>query len=129
MNTYGHPHAEVLNELRSKGVSLYRTDEQGTIVATSDGDSITWNCSHSDSWIAGEPIGSSVDTSQSAIEETKDYTANEEVNYIVNTNTKKFHIPSCSSVSRMADKNKAKSTLTKEELINKGYSPCENCIR
>ena len=128
-NTYGHPHIEVLNELRSKGISLYRTDEQGTIVATSDGENITWNCSPSDSWIGGEPIGSSVDASESLIGETENYTDNGEDLYIVNTNTRKFHIPSCSSVSRMADKNKAKSTLTKEELINKGYSPCENCIK
>lgn len=32
-NSYGHPHAEVLNRLRAAGVSVFRTDEQGTIVA------------------------------------------------------------------------------------------------
>lgn len=53
-NSYGHPHAAVLNYLRSDGVSVFRTDEQGTIVAESDGDMITWNCSPSDSWNAGE---------------------------------------------------------------------------
>lgn len=58
-NKYGHPHAEVLNRLRAAGISVFRTDEQGTIVATSDGSNITWNCSPSDSWKAGEPTGSS----------------------------------------------------------------------
>lgn len=62
-NKYGHPHAEVLNRLRAAGISVFRTDEQGTIVATSDGNDITWNCSPSESWKAGEPTGSS-DTSQ-----------------------------------------------------------------
>lgn len=52
---HGHPHAEVLNRLRERGVQVFRTDEQGTIVAVSDGKSITWNCSPSESWIAGEP--------------------------------------------------------------------------
>lgn len=64
-NKYGHPHAEMLNRLRAAGISVFRTDEQGTIVATSDGNDITWNCSPSESWKAGEPTGSS-DTSQNA---------------------------------------------------------------
>lgn len=54
-NRYGHPRAEVLNNLRSMGIKVFRTDEQGTIVAVSDGSTITWNCSPSESWKAGEP--------------------------------------------------------------------------
>ncbi len=50
----GHPDAEVLNRLREAGVKVFRTDEQGTIVAVSDGRSITWNCAPSESWQAGE---------------------------------------------------------------------------
>src|SRR5690606_18350586 len=42
-NSYGHPHKEVLQEFEERGVNLYRTDKQGTIVATSDGSNITWN--------------------------------------------------------------------------------------
>lgn len=54
-NRYGHPRAEVLNHLRSMGIKVYRTDEQGTVVAVSDGSTITWNCAPSESWKAGEP--------------------------------------------------------------------------
>lgn len=57
-NSYGHPHAEVLNRFRSMGIDVFRTDEQGTIVAVSDGKEITWNCTPSESWQAGEPTGS-----------------------------------------------------------------------
>jgi len=53
-NSYGHPHAEPMNRFRSMGMKLFRTDEQGSIVATSTGNGITWNCSPSDSWQAGE---------------------------------------------------------------------------
>lgn len=53
-NSYGHPHAEVLNRLRERGVSVFRTDEQGSIIAYSDGAAITWNCSPSETWQAGE---------------------------------------------------------------------------
>lgn len=54
-NSYGHPHAEVMNRLRIMGISVFRTDEQGTIVAHSDGTEITFNMSLDESWKAGEP--------------------------------------------------------------------------
>lgn len=54
-NSYGHPHAEVMNRLRAMGISVFRTDEQGTIVAYSDGTEITFNMSPDESWKAGEP--------------------------------------------------------------------------
>ena len=53
-NDYGQPHAEVLNRLRAKGVKVFRTDEQGTIVAISDGKQIEWNCAPSETWAVGE---------------------------------------------------------------------------
>lgn len=57
-NSYGHPHAEVLNRLRERGIEVFRTDEEGTIVASSDGYEITFNVPPSESWKAGEPSGS-----------------------------------------------------------------------
>lgn len=47
--------------------------------------------------------------------------------YILNTNTKKFHYPNCSSVGQMSDKNKLERTCTREEIINDGYEPCKRC--
>ncbi|MBU3175754.1 MBL fold metallo-hydrolase [Clostridium estertheticum] len=42
-NSYGHPHKSTMDKLKAKGVKVYRTDESGTIVATSDGKNITFN--------------------------------------------------------------------------------------
>ncbi|NLY46737.1 MAG: hypothetical protein GX053_12250 [Tissierella sp.] len=42
-NSYGHPHEETMNKLKSKGITVYRTDENGTIIAISDGTNITFN--------------------------------------------------------------------------------------
>lgn len=42
-NTYGHPHKSTMDRLKSKEITVYRTDEAGTIVATSDGTKITFN--------------------------------------------------------------------------------------
>jgi len=47
--------------------------------------------------------------------------------YVLNTNTKKFHYPSCASVNQMKDKNKQFFSGTRDELIANGYSPCGNC--
>lgn len=52
-NRYGHPHAQTLNQLRYRGIQVFRTDEQGTIVAKTDGVNIIWNASPSESWKAG----------------------------------------------------------------------------
>ena len=56
-NSYGHPHARTLNHLRARNIKVFRTDEQGSIVAYCDGKKIKWNCSPSESWQAGEAIG------------------------------------------------------------------------
>ena len=47
--------------------------------------------------------------------------------YILNTNTKKFHKPSCSSVDQMKESNKQTFTGTRDEVIARGYSPCGRC--
>jgi competence protein ComEC len=36
-NRYGHPHAEVMERLRRHGISLWRTDQDGTVTVTVDG--------------------------------------------------------------------------------------------
>ncbi len=47
--------------------------------------------------------------------------------YILNTNTHKFHYPDCRSVNQMKAKNRKEYTGTREELIAQGYDPCGNC--
>lgn len=39
-NQYGHPHAETLEKLKQKAVTVYRTDQDGSIVITTDGKTI-----------------------------------------------------------------------------------------
>lgn len=47
--------------------------------------------------------------------------------YVLNTSTRRFHLPSCHSVTDMKPKNRKDYTGTREELINQGYKPCGEC--
>lgn len=47
--------------------------------------------------------------------------------YVLNVKTKKFHLPTCSSVTSMSEKNKSYSSATREELLAQGYTACGSC--
>lgn len=50
-----------------------------------------------------------------------------EYDYVLNTNTKRFHIPTCLSVQEMSEKNKDYFTGKREMLIERGYVSCGRC--
>ena len=104
-NDYGHPHREIMEKLGQLGISLFRTDEQGTVVAGSDGKQITWSTQPAQTWEKGGK------TEQ----------------YVLNTSTKKFHRPDCSSVNSMKQENREDFTGDRRQLTEQGYSPCGIC--
>ncbi len=138
-NTYGHPTKEVLDRLSKIKVDLYRTDLQGDITCTSDGKNITVStektCTKDKLWISGEhkaedsdfiiPIVTT-DTSSGA-DMDRSGNPSSSVTYVLNTNTHKFHVPTCYSVGHMAEKNRQDVNMTRDEIIAMGYSPCGNC--
>ena len=48
-------------------------------------------------------------------------------NYILNKRSKKIHFPDCYSVDLMAEHNKKYVFEAIEDIISRGYTPCENC--
>lgn len=46
--------------------------------------------------------------------------------YVLNTNTKKIHLPSCRSAHRIAEKNYA-TTDDLQAALDEGYEKCKNC--
>lgn len=68
-----------------------------------------------DSWIENSAVESSTKNEQP------------DITYILNTNSKKIHRPSCSSIADMSPKNKKETNLSKDELILQGYQPCKIC--
>ena len=143
-NSYGHPHAETLNTLRTNGVKVYRTDEDGTIIASTDGKTITFNVPASETWKAGEATAGSSKTASSAaasntpapapqkesapsIEEAPPKSAapaTTELTYVLNSKTKKFHKPTCNSLPTT---NRVDSSESRESIIAQGYVPCKKC--
>lgn len=128
-NSYGHPHAATLNAFRMSGVKVYRTDEDGTIIATSDGKAVTFNVPASETWKAGEQEGtgqeSRTGTSSSASNVQR---AGQEdasgLTYVLNTKSKKFHRSSCNSLPTA---NRKDSTESRDSIIAQGYVPCKRC--
>ena len=145
-NSYGHPTKEVLERLSAAGVELYRTDLQGDITVTSDGKTVTvatektatddalWTPGHELTGTDSDIIipivttenisGDNIDRNVNITSQTAQPVSS---SYVLNTNTKKFHIPTCSSIKRMSAKNRQDVIMTREEIIEMGYSPCGNC--
>ena len=50
-----------------------------------------------------------------------------ETTYILNTSSRRFHLPDCSGVTSMSEANRQTYTGSREELLAEGYSPCGQC--
>ena len=177
-NLYSHPDTETLNRLKSTISELFRTDKQGTIIAKSDGTTISWNVSPCNDFSSGESsqediyvslidnttdsysdsVGSKSSVSeQTSVEspaadtpaQTTDsqttnnnsdegsnfdkYNTPEQQNttmsWVLNTNSKKIHYPSCKSVAKIAPHNYSTSNETLDTLRSQGYDTCGNCFK
>ena len=145
-NKYGHPTEETLSRLRDADVTVYRTDEYGTIICKSDGKTVSFTTPDLESHqspVATLPSQTIFEGTQQVTRETStagtvtsqstsdDSQISREVptstTYVVNINTHKFHYPDCSSVSKMSPKNKKYYTGTRDDLVSNGYSPCARC--
>lgn len=119
-NSYGHPTETVLSRLRDADVTTYRTDLQGDIICTSDGQSVSFQVSkNQDADTLGGIGGNSTQQGGTSSGGTQ--------SYILNTNTMKFHYPSCSSAKKISSKNRKDYTGSRDDLISQGYDPCGNC--
>lgn len=111
-NDYGHPTKTVLSRLRDAGAKVYRTDMQGTIIATSDGKNVTFKTAKN----------SNAQTNPTLTDGSGQNS--QEVAYIGNIHSKKFHRPTCPSLP--AKKNQILFP-SREAAIAEGYTPCSIC--
>lgn len=138
-NSYGHPDQSTLDALN--GVELYRTDTDGTIVATCDGNSISWEknitapradtttSAAAASAAAAASSASSSNNSSSSNEKSSSVSSSDNASstgssdttvYITKTGAK-YHLSGCSSLS------KSKIPISLSEAKAQGYEPCKKC--
>lgn len=131
-NSYGHPTEATLSRLRDAGAKVFRTDMQGDIICTSDGKSVSFSVARNADADTLSSIGPNSTQNTPAPNPQATVAGGENpvsvgTDYILNTNTHKFHYPNCSSVNQMSEQNKRAYTGTRDEVIAMGYSPCGRC--
>lgn len=130
-NSYGHPTAETLSRLSNAKVEIFRTDLQGDIVCSSDGNSISFATEKKASadvlWIPGSDSTATVTRDGTVVATPEKAKIPDGTTFVLNTNTKKFHLTTCSSVHEMKASNRSYTTESAEALVASGYKPCGKC--
>lgn len=128
-NSYGHPHKDNIDRLKVMNIPVYRTDECGTIVATSNGKDTTFNVrpgSYSYSGTGAStsktstPTTTTVNKPQEKLVTPPIVTENKSVTVFITETGKKYHRDGCRYLSKSRipiSLNDAKS----------GYDPCSVC--
>ncbi|MCI5498835.1 MAG: DNA/RNA non-specific endonuclease [Clostridiales bacterium] len=47
--------------------------------------------------------------------------------YVLNTSSKKFHLPDCDGAARISAQNRKETTTDRDTLVSQGYQPCGSC--
>lgn len=105
-------------------MEAYSVEDDGrgvcfNVFCYNDQPGITIDYATGDSHRSGEGAG------DAGSSDSKD--ANKEQKYVLNTNSHKFHKPTCGGVEDIKAKNKKKITTTKAKLEEQGYEPCGRC--
>ncbi|NLM20569.1 MAG: MBL fold metallo-hydrolase [Peptococcaceae bacterium] len=126
-NDYGHPHEEILNKLAKIGAKIFRTDINGTIIATSNGSEVSFNT---------QPTAVKATTPNSAPKTTPAPTSpsqtkpetpppasvgDENITVYKTKTGKKYHVDGCGSLSR------SKIEITLKKAKEQGLGFCSRC--
>lgn len=109
-NAYGHPSKDTLNKLNGK--TVFRTDQEGNVVAISDGQGISFITQ------ASGKLETAVSSAESPAGPA------DTIVYIGNIKTKKFHLPSCSGLPKADNQT---TFATRDGAVEQGYTPCGIC--
>lgn len=121
-NDYGHPNTDTLTRLNNKGIKTFRTDTQGTIIATSNGQTITFNTNPTVINTTNTNSNTVVTTSTTNDNSNKTNVVNQsQTLWRANSTTKVYHLDkTCSGM-------KNPTSMTLQEAQNLGLKPCSKC--
>ena len=92
---------------------------------------VTINYETGESWASDDTEADSVtaadETERDEASSADADDSGEIMEYVLNTSSKKFHLPDCSGASGMKEENRQEYTGTRQSLIDQGYTPCGNC--
>ena len=113
-NSYGHPTPETLTRLSSAGISVYRTDQNGHIVFSTNGVSMTIP--------GGSTVGGGSGSSSSG-----GSSSSTTYEFIGNKESKVFHLPTCSHLPAESKRNYLYNYWWVVNIA--GYTPCQICMK
>lgn len=119
-NQYGHPDSIIINRLNTFGVQIYRTDESGTIIVTTDGKNIAFDKKASPIKQQAPPAEPEKQTANEQTKEQKEEQKKEVTVYITKTGTK-YHSAGCQHLSKSCN------PISLSDAKASGYTPCSKC--
>ena len=134
-NSYGHPNAETMEKMEAMEIGIFRTDLQGTIVATSNGSTISWDHEPSADYSSGDGEYTSYAEEEAkhsiavqdelSVQETQPAAENGTSRMVwLSATGSKYH--SRNDCGRM-NPSKARQ-VTEDEAVAQGYEACRKCF-
>ncbi len=119
-NKYGHPASDTLDKLNKSGIQIFRTDEVGTIIFTSDGEKITIDKKASTIKENAPPKSASVSSERQTSNEKVDSAETKTLTVYVTKTGEKYHSSGCQYLR------KSKIAMSLNDA-KRSYSPCSRC--
>lgn len=138
-NSYGHPHDETLSKLAAAEIDIYRTDDHGTIIVTTNGK--TFSVNKQPMAYAQQPQPPPAKKTEAAPASTPKQETKPESKpepkpepetpatkgaFVGSAGSDKYHYPTCRYASNILEKNEI-WFKDAEEAKAAGYKPCGTC--
>lgn len=127
-NSYGHPTQQTLTALQNTGTKIYRTDLDGDIVVTTDGQTYSVSAGKH-SWCTGttapKSTASSVAWTAGPVATATTAAASQEA-FVGSAKSDKYHYPGCSAAQKIKPANLVTFSSSADARAQ-GYVPCGIC--
>lgn len=124
-NQYGHPDQEILQRFAAQNIQIFRTDEQGTIVAVSDGNQITWNVESSTTMASGDRQTEQTNEDTEPVNQEEEEAVTEQQPQVetvhITESGSKYHNDGCRYLKD------SDIEVTLGEAKERGLEPCGQC--
>lgn len=122
-NSYGHPEQETLTKLANIGAKIFRTDLNGTVIATSNGSSVTFNVSPTNIKASAPSLAPAAPAAPPTPkpDPTPSTGQNNTLTVYKTESGSKYHLDGCSSLS------KSKISVSLKDAKAQNLGPCSKC--